>query len=402
MTNRSVLVQVKVVALTILILLPARWASGRLVPSFDVVRLMREARVVCKVRVISVKSMGNIKPSTKWIGIKTEEHIATCRVLSKIKGSLGKSIDIRFRKGVRERDARDFGFTDLSVGEVCIVFLKGDSSLYKFVGDYKCKMLITPDAIKHDLGKKPHDRLLAELIATVGSTKGVIRLRAVRELGKLGDARAEKSLRALSASEDVVLIGEFVRAMFRIRKPPKVESVLMVLEKDPKKFGSKLSRKKYGTSNYAISLVQHRLVETIDHVSREVHKDPKTGRTVYGPNRLPMRGLTGFDYPTFFRRAMQCKSVRENTQIRYHVGCSVWVIQEKKVVPDCIKLLDDPDVNIRYWGFAILQNTVNAGPATTMQAQVTPEMFKKDERRYVIRWKNWWDKNRKKFGQNRK
>lgn len=382
------------------------------------------ADVVCKVQVLSIRQEAVIKSNLFPGAQNVSRMIATSKVLSVIKGKCPEVIDIEFHYS-KDRDLK-LGhplwqlYTELSEGEVCIVFLKESEPCYK-LGRIRSKARVQPKAVDYNLGDTPNLRLLAEFLASCNSKDEMVRLQAVEELGYLGKAmidglrpfkgtrelfqknamglgKAKQALRKTRSCEDIVIRNVSIISTFQVDDSPGIEAPLRLLRLNPAEFDPNDSRKKYGIRDFSISNVQLRLLETMDATTRRAVVNLKDGSVIRRKDRRPgiFRGVRGFDYAAFYKQALDCEVVKNTEAMRGAIANVIWIRYEERSVPEMVRLLDDPSLYVRFVAVGSLMKYTGEGPERCGWQE-----FGDKEREYIQYWKKWWKDNRNHFESQR-
>jgi len=404
------------------------------------------ADLVCKVRILSIRQEEVIKYGPSTLMPNVSRMIATSKVLSVIKGECPQVINIEFLYP-KERN-RNFGiplcqlYTELSENEVCIVFLKQAKTYYK-LNRITSKARVQPEIVDCNLGNTPNLRLLAEFLAGCNSGNEIVKLQAVEELGCLGEVmirqlrefmgdkesfqriafgigRAKDALRKTRSSENIVIRTASIISSFQVDDSPGIEWPLELLRMNPSYFTPNDSLKKYGIRDFCVSSLQLRLLETMDSTTRRAVVDLKDGSVIRRKEGSPyiFRGVRGFDYAEFFKQALDCESVKKDTQMRSHIANVIWIRYEKRSVPDMIRLLDDSNIHIRSTAVSALRKCINSDRSNSWERlhfynpraakeylrrgiEKPLEDRQKDyedyEQEYIQYWKKWWQEHKSKF-----
>lgn len=398
------------------------------------------ADLVCKVQVLSVYRGGDYKGGLSDPGQNMARMIANSKVLSVIKGECPEVIDIEFHYPEDEdlRLSTPLGqfYTELSEGEVCIVFLKKSESCYK-LGRIRSKVRVQPKIVDYSLGDTPNLRLLAEFLVGCNSRDEMVKLQSAEELGYLGDSmirnlrsfRADKelfqkiaislgktkqALKKMHSCQNPVIRNVSIISSFQADDSPGIEAPLKLLRLNSAKFDQNQSMKKYGIRDFCISSLQLRLLETMDATTRRAVVDLKNGSVIRRKDggRGIFRGVRDFDYATFFNQALDCEIVKNSEGMRKAIANVLWIRYEDRTVPEMIKLLDDPIIHIRRTAVSALRKCVNANFSNSWELrkdglgfgksdEKSPEERLKDyqdnEQQYIQHWKKWWQANKDTF-----
>lgn len=409
------------------------------------------ADLVCKVQVLSIRQEEAIKGNWFPGGTNVSRMIASVKVLSVIKGKCPQVINIEFHY---PKDTNlQLGhtpwqlYTELTKGEVCIVFLKRQEPRYK-LNRIRSKLRVQPKVVDYNLGEAPNLRLLAEFLAGCDAENEMVKLQAVEELGHLGDAmiqeirsspyrdskqalheclkidsglaEAREMLKKTRSSKDLVIKNMSIISSFQVGISPCIEGPLELLRMNPSDFDPNDSLKKYGIRDFCISSLQLRLLETIDSTTRRVVIDLKDGSVIRREegSPYPFRGVRGFDYAEFFKQALDCESVKKDTQMRSRIANVIWIRYEKRSVPDMIRLLDDLNIHIRRTTVSALRKCINSDRSNSwerlhfydpraakeyLRSGIEKPLedrlkdYQDNEQEYIQYWKKWWQEHKSKF-----
>ena len=402
------------------------------------------ADVVCKVQVLSVCRGGLFKGGLSNPAQDMARMIATSKVLSVIKGKCPQVIDIEFHYS-KDRDLKLSHplwqlYTELSEGEVCIVFLKEAKPYYK-LNRIRSKLRVQPKVVDYNLGNTPNLRLLSEFLAGCKSKDEMVRLQAVEELGYLGDAmigeissspyrdskevlkrclkidsglsKSRQIIRKMRSSENLVIKSVSIISSFQLDDSPGIDGPLELLRMNHARYDPNASLKKYGIRDFSISSLQLKLLETMDATTRRFIvnlKDLSVIRRKDG--RSPFRGVRGFDYAAFYKQALDCEVVKNTEAMRSAIANVIWIRYEERSVPEMIWLLDDPTIHIRRAAVSALRKCINSdfsnswelrkdGSGFGKSDEKNPEERLKDyqdnEQQYIQHWKKWWQENKNRF-----
>ena len=413
-------------------------------------QMEHNADLVCKVQVLSIRQEEAIKGNWFPGGTNVSRMIASVKVLSVIKGKCPQVINIEFHY---PKDTNlQLGhtpwqlYTELTKGEVCIVFLKRQEPRYK-LNRIRSKLRVQPKVVDYNLGEAPNLRLLAEFLAGCDAENEMVKLQAVEELGYLGDAmikeirsspyrdskqalyeclkidsglaEAREMLKKTRSSKDLVIKNMSIISSFQVGISPCIEGPLELLRMNPSDFDPNDSLKKYGIRDFCISSLQLRLLETMDATTRRVLVNLKDRSTVRRKdNHRPFRGIQGFDYEEFYRQALDCEVVKNSEQMRGAIANVIWIRYEKRSVPEMIRLLDDSSIHIRSTGVSALRKCINSDfsnswerrhfydPSAAKEAMrrgIEKKLedrlkdYRDNEQEYIQYWKRWWGENKGRF-----
>ena len=224
--------------LGVLLLLPLS-AHCYLCSPFDARMLTERASVVCKVEVLSVAEAGVYADESFRPPLKTPLMVAHVKHVATIKGSPAATFTIAFP----ERTST-VGYTGLTTGEVCIVFLDATNGTPRFVDVHNGKMPCSAAVVTYDMGETPRDRMLCELLFLCKTGTGTVQLLGTEYLGQLGDVRSRAVLEAESRSADQALRGIALTSLIEVGVAPPPEQILSYLDCDPTTldYGASLSK----------------------------------------------------------------------------------------------------------------------------------------------------------------
>ncbi len=230
------------------------------------------ADLVCKVQIISVSREGQYRDGGMDGPVSVMTRMtAHSKVLSVIKGKCPDVLDIGFSYPTdisNESGIIPFhDYTNLSRGEVCIVFLKKSESGF-VLNRIRSKARIQPEIVDYNLGNTPIFRLIDEFLVSCSSDDELVKLQAVDELGYLGakiihDFRTFKgdkelfqtmvsalvkvkmALSKTNSCSNLVVRNVSIISSFKVDDSPGIKLPLDLLSLDPAEFDQKSSIKKY-------------------------------------------------------------------------------------------------------------------------------------------------------------
>jgi hypothetical protein len=319
---------------------------------------LARATVACKV------VMG---PLTKIIGKQSVREggtlfTATCQVLSPIKGNIGKVVSV-----VIEHGALGLHRTHqypIKPGQVYLIMLGGKESPYLLWAAMPAAVQIA----EQTFGTEPEDRLLAELVAMWSSPDEAVRVEGIRQIGILGDKRAADTVRAAAMDDNSANARAGVIAQYRLKITPDAKRVMEVFDK-----------------------------ETLD-VWYDKSGEPQAGangRVIWryqGSQKILQRGLPDFDYATYVREGIKYDWVRKDDRTLYLFFGVPWSVQRPACVPELIKLLDHPEVRVRWWAVTCLLHTVD-----NKAEHLTLPEFEGAEAEQIEYWRKWWKEKGESF-----
>ncbi len=318
------------------------------------------ADLVCKVQVLSVCRGGLFKGGLSNPAQDMARMIATSEVLSVAKGKCPEVINIEFHYP-KDRDLK-LGhplwqlYTELSEGEVCIVFLKEAKPYYK-LNRIRSKLRVQPKVVDYNLGNTPNLRLLAEFLAGCNSNNEMVKLQAVEELGYLGEAmirdigsspyqdsnetlerclkidsglsKAREMIRKMRSSKDLVTKNMAIISSFQVGVSPGIEGPLELLRMNPSDFDPNDSMRKYGIRDFCISSLQVRLLQTMDHTTRRFLVNLNDRSIIKKASGSYLRGVQNFDYAEFCKQALEYKVVKNSKEMRGAIAHILWITDER-------------------------------------------------------------------------
>ena len=290
---------------------------------FNAKYLTNDADRVYKIRVISVKEDGVYTDNHFSPPLTATKMVAHAEVQSVIKGLYMTEIDIAYPKSTSM-----VGFTPLSPEEVCIVFLKGTRSPFKYFDLHNGKMAATLQSGPECLGLTVQDKLLGQLLVSANTLKGKAQLEAIEELGKLGDFRATSTLRKIADTDDIVVRSLSLTARIQVGDAPCIADLLAILKIPKSDFDKTQSCNKYRTTGYSVGDLQRELLWAIEQsvVPSNMYSVPSVNP--------PISKLEGFDYADFFKQALNIDSVRKNTGTRRCRIATLRKLGDEKSIPD--------------------------------------------------------------------
>lgn len=298
-------------------------------------------------------------------------------ILGTIKGATAENIHITVPQNTNLIESPSY--VNYKIGEVCLVFLKGNSSPYMLLDPDSSNLLdvAKPDTAVFKYSTDiAYDRLAKCLMWTVNGSKGWIRLQAIRQLGYLGDHRAASLLRQFAKSDDIALRSLSYEARIHIGDPPDVNDMITILDMTPESINENQSHNGNTGNRYGNEYLQNLL---FDAVWQSIIPEQKFGI------KLPVSKVEGFDYLAFFEKAMNTKSFRTIRDARSQLAGSLGELKDPKATPILMRLLDDEDAQVRYMATWAL-NEIYGGLDSAGDANA----FIKDEVKYQTYWKAFW------------
>ena len=351
---------------------------------FDAGYLLKQADVVCKVKVLSVARDGTILLINFRPPIETPRFVALVRTISVIKGAPADEFAVAFPRwddfggalGDKPRTLRIStpDTTDLTRGEITVLLLKGSSSPYEFVdwADNHGKLKAFSRNLRYGTEATPRDKLLAELLAYLKGAKGKDRIATIEQLGKLGNINAREVLRKQSASDNLAVRGQALISRVQIGDMPgsdELSSFLRLEPSQPVRADVRIEPWQIGGSlpNLQLTLLM------------EINISLGPGGSV--PKLAP-----NFDYAAFCEQALQLSTIKENKAARAEIASIMRTVADKRSIPDLVALLDDSEQSVRYLAATGLANVNGRN-----DYYVSVDRFKADEAKYITYWKDWWN-----------
>jgi len=321
--------------------------------SGQVVQWAENATLVCKLK------MGPIAEQDRSpVGTRCD---TTCKVISIIKGNLGKEVQITFRR--HANGPIRLGVDVTKAGEVYVVMLRGKSAPYEmFVAMKAVEKVVEPR-----FGAKPGDRLLAELVAMWRANGTDMHIPAIQQIGIMRDKRGSQVVNEAANSEDADLAHAGLIAQYRMGIAPDAKRTM--------------------------ELFDERMLFVWYQESGRLQSD-LTGKQIMrreGGRVFSLRGLPDFDYATYVREGIKKEWVRRDESTLYSFFGVPWKVQRKECVPELVKLLNDPNKRVRWWAVNCLARTVDHVDCPRW------EQYEKRESKELKKWRKWWKENRDAF-----
>ena len=318
------------------------------------------ADVVCKIKVLSIHPEEVITSNLFPGAPDVYRMIARSEVISVIKGKCPQVIDIEFHYPKEENLIPGLligqVYTELSEKEVCIVFLK-QAKPYYILNRINSKLRVQPEVADYNLGDTPNLRLLAEFIAGCNSDNELIKLQAVEEIGYLGNTmihqiyrspyldseqvfercleinsaleQARQTVRKMYYSRDLVIKSLAVISSFQVGVSPGIEEPLALLRMNPSDFDPNDSLRKYGITDFCISSLQLRLLQTMDSTTRRFLINLKEQSVIKKPSGSYLRGVPDFNYTEFVRQAVQYEVVKNSKEMQSAIAHILWITDDR-------------------------------------------------------------------------
>jgi hypothetical protein len=336
-----------------LVLVGALWGgspgatSGAVVQSAEEAAGFPQATLACKLKMgpITEREIGS--PS----GTRCD---ATCRVISTLKGNVGKKVRITFRRHANGPVMP--GVDAVKAGEVYLVMLRGETAPYEMFAAMKAVDAV----VEPRFGPKPGDRLLAELVAMWESNDRGLRIAAAEQIGIMRDRRASEEVNAAAKSEDAETARAGLIAQYRMKIAPDAKRTM--------------------------ELFNEQMLDVWYQESGVPQRDPH-GKVIWrreGGRAFLERGLPDFDYATYVRDGIKKDWVRKDDRSLYSFFGVPWKVQRKACVPELVRLLDDPDKRVRWWAVLCLAHTVEN------EDRPQWEQYQQRESEELAKWRKWW------------
>jgi hypothetical protein len=314
------------------------------------------AAIVCKVQVTAVrqKAVVNLNPDQipNLPSGPTAVNVASVKRLSTLKGECPAEFEIEFQgepgEAVTPRVAggiAPFGFTQLVAGECCLVFLTQTDGGYALHSPHSGKLALVPRAVAYEPGASPLDKLLAELMITARYGEGEAQMRAIEEIGKWGVlmrqrlynggysvrsdslGKAESALRALlmqlRSSKDLTLRGLAMVASIQFGAAPTSDEALSLYNTSAPT--EAIPNPIVGNSGSSLEEMQQKFIDALadSMISTLRYAD---GRGIPRSDGGFVRGVSGFDYAEFCRRAAELEPVKKSEQMRGGLSRIIWLL----------------------------------------------------------------------------
>jgi hypothetical protein len=278
--------------------------------------------------------------------------VATCKVISTLKGEPGSEVRITFRRNAN--GPRQPSVDDVKSGEAYVVLLRGKIAPYEMFAAMKAVDAV----VEPTFGAKPGDRLLAELAAMWKSNDVKMRIEAIEQIGIMRDTRGSKEVNAAAQDKDAETARAGVIAQYRMKIAPDAKRVM--------------------------ELFNEQIMDVWYEESGEPQKDSK-GHYIWREPGGPLeRGLPDFDYATYVRQGIKNAWVRKDDNTLYVFFGIPWKVQRKECVPEFVKLLEHPDKKVRFWAVECLTHTVENVDRPGW------EEYEKREKEELVKWHKWW------------
>ena len=306
-----------------------------------------DATICCKVRIDEIARSEIHSPN----GTLCE---STCNVISALKGEVGNSVEIEFRRNGNGPVLP--GLADVQEGRVYLVMLSGESPPYRMVA----AMRALEDAVKPTYGLRPGDQLLAELAAICRSGDREMKIDAVKQIGMMRDLRGAEFVAAAAQSADSKTARAGVIAQYRMRIAPDVNRVMELFDRE--------------------------IMETWYQESGRPFKDADGNYQFrrQGRSHVMERGVPDFDYATYVEVGIKSALARQDEHSLYLFFGVPWKVQRKECVPVLIDLLNHSDERVRWQAVSSLTHTV--------EDRDLPRRLRTASREEaaLTKWKTWW------------
>jgi hypothetical protein len=238
--------------------------------------------------------------------------------------------------------------------------LRGNTAPYEMFAAMKAVDAV----VEPTFGKKPVDRLLAELVAMWKSNDPKMRVAAIEQMGIMRDARASKEVGAAARDKDVETARAGIIAQYRMKIAPDAQRVMEL-------FNEEIMDVWYEESG----------VPRKDSKGNYIYREMDESNRCAG---LPERGLPDFDYATYVREGIKKEWVRNDDGALYKFFGVPWKVQRKECVPELARLLEHPEKKVRWWAVVCLTHTVENRDIPQLQG------YEPREEQEVTKWRDWW------------
>ena len=131
------------------------------------------------------------------------------------------------------------------------------------------------------------------------------------------------------SSRDIVIKNLAVIASFQVGISPGIEKPLELLRMNPSDFDQDDAMEKYGISDFCISSLQLKLLQTMDSTTRRFLVNLKEQSVIKKPSGSYLRGVPDFDYAEFARQAMQYKVVKNSKEMQSAIAHILWITDDR-------------------------------------------------------------------------
>ncbi len=311
-----------------------------------------QATLVCKLK------MGSIAEAEVWSPNGTRCD-ATCKIISPLKGDVGKEVRITFRRHANGPVMP--GVDAVKAGEVFVVMLRGETEPYEMFS----AMRAVDAVVEPRFGRTPGDRMLAELAAMWKSNDPGLRIRAIEQIGIMRDTRGSDQVNAAATSDDAEIARAGVIAQYRMKIAPDAKRTMELFDEQMMDVWYQESGIPQRDSDGNRILRRERGRDLIERPFME-------------------RGLPDFDYATYVRDGIKKDWVRKDDHSLYVFFGVPWKVQRKACIPELVKLLVHPDHKVRWWAVKCLEHTVDH------EDRLPLEEYERYESEKSREWRTWW------------
>ena len=167
-------------------------------------------------------------------------------------------------------------YVNFKIREVCLVFLKSNSSPYLLLDPDSSNLLdvVKPDNSVFKYNRDTaYDRLSKCLMWTINRSNGLTRLQAIRQLGYLGDHRATSLLRQFAKSDDFAFKSLSFKVRIHVGDSPDVNDMTMILDMTLESIAENQSRNGNTGNRYGNEYLQILLFNAVSLLSKIIWKD---------------------------------------------------------------------------------------------------------------------------------
>jgi HEAT repeat protein len=336
------------------------------VRGFNAREFTGEASVVCKARVMAVREDG------EWVDphfsppLKSKQLVATLERVRELKAGVPEKFEVQYPAGTPT-----VGYTDLTPGQVCLLFLKRGENRLEFIDPHNGTFPAVVDAgAPPPPGATESQQVQAEIIAVARHGSPGEQLQALEQLGTFRDAGAIAVLRPLYTDADTAVRGAALAAGLTAGDAPPIESITAFFKLDPSNFDEGASFKKYRSSGYALSNQHAALAWAIGQsVDWDLNRDG------------PTRRIEGFDYVRCIREALNTPAAASNEIVRRELASTLRALGDQSSTPELFRLLDDSSADVRYYAATALERIYHQGKFPAI------DTFAADEKSCITFWK---------------
>ena len=285
--------------------------------AFNAKHILDSADLVCHGEVLSINPAEVENDTSFQPPLHTDGRVARVQILNTIKGDAHDQINVVFRMST------DFVFyTQINKGHHCILFLRKQGEIYRFVDDHNGVLEITPHEPISYTSNKPDDRLIEELILVTKLDKGRMRLTCIEELGRFPADRSIEWLKQVAEDIDMAVQGVAYAALIALDTPPSVEELsrFFARQDDTK------SLERFGTTGYDNGQLKGRILNEIELRFNIIERDYGLDYTdaEYVARRKAARiaadNWKDFDLIGLLESARDTRDVRDNAVVADIVG----------------------------------------------------------------------------------